>query len=102
MRKIFGWMLIIAFILYTLLPVHYYTENVVVKYPSYYGQGIPRFEMEERTSQTWFLLVIPLEIFESPAIGVGKLIGYFGVLGAGIWLIKRKKSVAVNRIENGK
>ena len=101
--KILGWILIIAFILYTLLPVHYYTESVVVEYPSYYGEGLPKFVMEKRTSQTWFLLVIPLAIFENPAYGVGKLIGYFGVLGVGIWLIrKRRKSVAVNHIENEK
>lgn len=93
MRKVFGWMLIILFILYTLLPVHYYTKVVPVEYPSYYGGGLPKFTMEERTSQTWFLLVIPLEIFESPAYGVGKLIGYFGVLGVGVWLVRKSKKV---------
>jgi len=92
MRKIFGWILIIAFILYTLLPLHYYTEDVVVRYPPDQF-GIPHFGVEERTSQTWFLLVMPLEIFESPAYGIGKLIGYFGVLGLGIWLVRSKKKL---------
>ncbi len=90
MRKIFGWILIAMFVLYTLLPVHYYTENIFVEYPPD-QYGIPHFGVEERTSQTWFLLVVPLEIFENPALGIGKLIGYFGVLGVGIWLIKRKE-----------
>lgn len=90
MRKIFGWILIVLFILFTLLPVYYYTE-LVPAYPSY--------GMVERTSQTWFLLVVPLEILlgENLAINVGRLIGYFGVLGVGIWLIKHKKRISFPR-----
>lgn len=87
MRKIFGWTLIIIFILFTLLPVYYYTE-LVPAYPSY--------GMIEKTSQTWFILVIPLDILlgKDLAINVGRLIGYFGVLSVGIWLVRKSKKSA--------
>lgn len=61
MRKKFGWILIIMFILFSLLPIYYYTETIPV---THYSQslGLPSVVMEERISQTWFLLVTPLDI----------------------------------------
>ena len=107
--KIFGWVLIVMFILYTILPLHYYTEQVFVEGPpkviEYYTfedgkmnvhkSELPNISVVERTQRTWFLLVIPLEILDSPASGIGRVIGYFSFLVLGIWLIKRKKRVVV-------
>jgi len=105
--KIIGWILVIVFILYTVLPLHYYTEHVWVEGPpdvieyytfddgkmSVHESELPNISLIERTQRTWFLLVLPLIIFENPAYGIGNAIGYFSFLALGIWLIKRKKVV---------
>ena len=91
MRKIFGWVLVVAFILYALLPIHPFTVTKVVM--SYNQLGLPVFETVEVTQYSWFVVVNTLELLTGDvAISIGRFLGYFMILGVGVWLIKRKKT----------
>lgn len=105
--KVLGWILIIVWILFTLLPLYLHTEQVIVEGSPYvvesysFEDGVvkvheyefPNFSVEERSYKTWFILAAPSEIIENPAYGMGKVVGYFGFLVLGIWLVVRKYRV---------
>ena len=111
--KVLGWILIIVWILFTLLPLYSHTEQVIVEGSPYvvesysFEDGVvrvheyefPNFSIVERKYKTWFILVVLFEIIENPAYGMGKAVGYFGFLVLGIWLVVRKYGVRSEEVK---
>jgi len=84
MLRTIGWILIVVWIFFTILPLypqtgHFFTGNYFDE-----NKGII-----EKTYMTWFLPSLPLEIARDPWSGAGQAIGWIGVLVLGIWLVSR-------------